>query len=705
MREAIKSLIYFILKRLDNRAEGTLLTDTNLPEKSSSMYRNCLFFILIFISIPQICEGQDTVLDSLKAELETAVEDTNKVHTLLAICQLEYRQTPLDAIHYGQKALALSEILDFHKGIALANKFIGMGYYFQGDYWETINHWQQSLSSFEAIDDKIGVSNILNNIGAVYYNEGDDTKALEFYLRSLQAAEETTDTLRIVTASLNVGTIYLKNSDTHNQAQEYYLAALPLIEKLGDYDAEGTATVNLGEIYYGKGSLDSTIYFDTALYYYERALDAFKLSSTGNVPFAMTCIGKVYMQREEYDKAIEIQKEAYEIAKTSEIKLEMTGSLLGLAETFVQKGDISSAISTYKSAELIAEEIGAKNELRNAYQGLAESYAKISDFNNAFRYQTLLTDIKDTLYIAANDRRIQTIQFNYELEKREGQIDLLTTDKMLQEAIIQKQKFVKNAFIVGFILILLVAFQTLRSYFRKVKTNKILDQQKVEIENLVLNILPAEVATELRTEGNATPRHYDSVSVLFTDFKGFTTIAGGLTPQQLVAELNEFFVAFDEITVRNNLEKIKTIGDAYMCAGGIPSKNDTHPFDTVKAGLEMQAFMERTNRIRESKGQQTWALRIGIHTGPLVAGVVGKKKFAYDIWGNAVNIASRMESSGEAGKVNISAATHALVCKQFNCEFRGKIYAKNVGDIEMYFVEPHSSQNIQTKNQKETAIP
>jgi class 3 adenylate cyclase len=282
---------------------------------------------------------------------------------------------------------------------------------------------------------------------------------------------------------------------------------------------------------------------------------------------------------------------------------------------------------------------------------------------------------------------------------------LLTTDKLLQEAIIQKQKFVKNAFLIGFILILMVAFQTLRSYFRKVKTNKILDHQKDEIERLVLNILPAEVAMELRLEGSATPRSYESVSVLFTDFKGFTKIASGLAPQDLVAELNDFFMAFDEIAGKYNLEKIKTIGDAYMCAGGIPTGNDTHPFDTVSAGLEMQEYMEQSNKIREAEGKPPWGLRIGIHTGPVVAGVVGKKKFAYDIWGNAVNIASRMESSGEAGKVNISAATHALVCKQFSCEFRGKIYAKNVGDIEMYFVEANTAEKNKTISKKEIVVP
>ena len=663
------------------------------------MKRSSQLLLLIFLCFSQLCLGQTDYLDSLKLLLETAPADTNKVNTLIAICQQEYRQTPVDVILYGHEALDLSEKLGFQKGAALANKFIGLAYYFQGDYWETINHWQQSLISFEALNDKVGISNILNNIGAVYYAEGDDTKALENYLRSLKAAEEITDTMRIVSASINIGTIYLQNKDTHGKALEYYLAALPLIETLGDHDAEGTVTINLGEIYYEREELD------TALYFYERSLDAFSKSTTGNIPYAMTYIGKVYMQRKEFAKAIELQNEAYEIAKSSEAKLEMTASLLGLAETYVQQGDVRSAISSYTRAEAIAEEIGAKNELRNAYDGLASSYAKLSDYDNAYRYQALLTDINDTLYITANEKKIQSIQFNYDLEKREGQIELLTKDKALQDAIIQKQKFVKNAFIIGFILIMMVAFQTLRSYFRKVKTNKLLDHQKVEIENLVLNILPAEVAAELRTEGSATPRSYESVSVLFTDFKGFTKIAGGLAPKDLVAELNDFFVAFDEISVRNNLEKIKTIGDAYMCAGGIPTTNNTHHLDTVNAGLEMQEYMQKTNAIRTSKGEQTWGLRIGIHTGPVVAGVVGKKKFAYDIWGNAVNIASRMESSGEADRLNISAATHELVKDQYDCEFRGKIYAKNVGDIDMYFVNSKKAELNEGIKNKEAIVP
>jgi class 3 adenylate cyclase len=213
------------------------------------------------------------------------------------------------------------------------------------------------------------------------------------------------------------------------------------------------------------------------------------------------------------------------------------------------------------------------------------------------------------------------------------------------------------------------------------------NRQKEQIETLLLNILPAETAQELQEKGFATPKHYESVSVLFTDFKNFTSIAEKLSPNHLVEELNRCFVAFDEIIERNNLEKIKTIGDAYMCASGIPVPNSSNPQNAVRAGLEIQAFMQGFNTEKKAQGEDYWELRIGIHTGSVIAGVVGKKKFAYDIWGDTVNIASRMESSGETNKVNISGATYELVKDQFTCTYRGKISAKNKGEVDMYFVE------------------
>jgi len=212
-----------------------------------------------------------------------------------------------------------------------------------------------------------------------------------------------------------------------------------------------------------------------------------------------------------------------------------------------------------------------------------------------------------------------------------------------------------------------------------------------------LNILPAEVAQELKAFGSAKPQHYEMVTVMFTDFKGFTKIAERLTPEQIVHELNRCFLAFDEILEKFDLEKIKTIGDGYMCAGGLPKDNKTNPIDAVRAALAMQQFMYNLKLEKEAKGEAIWELRLGIHTGPVVSGVIGKNKFAYDIWGDTVNVASRMESSGETGKVNISGTTYEYVKSYFNCIPRGKIMAKNKGEIDMYFVEGKSSllQSVQ----------
>ncbi|TAE12656.1 MAG: hypothetical protein EAZ95_12145 [Bacteroidetes bacterium] len=218
-------------------------------------------------------------------------------------------------------------------------------------------------------------------------------------------------------------------------------------------------------------------------------------------------------------------------------------------------------------------------------------------------------------------------------------------------------------------------------------TLELVEKERSKSDTLLLNILPLETAQELKETGQATPKHYKQITVLFTDFKGFTNIAEKISPEQVIQELNTCFLAFDEICEKYNLEKIKTIGDSYMCAGGLPIENTTNPVDVVLAGLEMQRFMTQWIAGKQAKGEQVWELRLGIHTGEAVAGVVGKNKFAYDIWGDTVNLASRMESSGEVGKVNISGATYALVKDKFKCTFRGKIEAKNKGEVEMYFVE------------------
>jgi PAS domain S-box-containing protein len=214
----------------------------------------------------------------------------------------------------------------------------------------------------------------------------------------------------------------------------------------------------------------------------------------------------------------------------------------------------------------------------------------------------------------------------------------------------------------------------------------IIEEEQEKSEKLLLNILPFEVAKQLKSKGKAGTRQYKLVTVLFTDFKGFSNISKTLDPKDLVSILDSYFAKFDEITEAHYIEKIKTIGDAYMCAGGLPLSNKSNPIDAVLAGLEIQYYMNTLNDSKVLNHLPVWELRLGIHSGPVVAGVVGKKRFAYDIWGDTVNIASRMEQSGHVGWVNISGTTYDYIKDFFDCDYRGKIETKNLGKIDMYFV-------------------
>jgi adenylate cyclase len=210
--------------------------------------------------------------------------------------------------------------------------------------------------------------------------------------------------------------------------------------------------------------------------------------------------------------------------------------------------------------------------------------------------------------------------------------------------------------------------------------------EKEKTEKLLANVLPKNTANEIMEKGKATKIKYNFVTVLFSDIQGFTKIAEETNPEILIDELDKFFFYFDSVVERLGIEKIKTIGDAYMCAGGIPEKNRTNPVEVILAALEMQVYMANLKETSELEGMKFWDIRIGIHTGTVVAGVVGQKKLSYDIWGDTVNTASRMESSGEAGKINISGTTYEFVKDFFTCEHRGKMPVKYKGELDMYFV-------------------
>lgn len=243
--------------------------------------------------------------------------------------------------------------------------------------------------------------------------------------------------------------------------------------------------------------------------------------------------------------------------------------------------------------------------------------------------------------------------------------------------------------------VLFVSIMFIYTEYSRLKARQGMLLEQKRSDDLLLNILPEAVANDLKDSGRYAAQYYDSVTVLFTDFSGFTAISEQLEPQELVSELDQCFTAFDEICKRNGLEKIKTIGDAYMAVSGLPNLDENHAINAVKAAEEMRVWIESMPplAIAMDDGPQRFSIRIGLHSGPVVAGIVGSSKFQYDIWGDTVNTASRMESSGVVGRVNTSESTYELIKDEFSCEFRGEIEAKGKGKVKMYLVKIGKQSN------------
>ena len=435
--------------------------------------------------LPVISLAQADYINELLDHLKEADEDTSKVHILIDLSE-NSRRFPTQAIDYAQQALDLSEKLNYKQGQALAHKYLGIGWYFQSDFVKTISNWQVSLELFEEIGDQSGVANMLSNLGAVYSTEGNEAKALDLYLKSLKISEEIKDSLRILTATINIGLLYQKNQQTHEKAREYYLKAIPLSRDLDDQDAIGTICVNLGEIYFEQEE------YDFALGYFERSLEAFKESNTADLSYPMANIGKVYARLNEFQKAIEYQENALVIAKRQNSELGMSRIHLGLAQTYKLMGDNRSAINHYEKARDLSTAVGALYELKESYENLAKIYASLSDFDKAYEYQSLVTDLKDTLLSEDSQHQINSLQIQYQTESMLQENELLKRDVELREAKNKQQLILIYSLIIGFILVCVFIVYFIRAYNQKrkvnqelVRKNKLITEQKQEITDSI----------------------------------------------------------------------------------------------------------------------------------------------------------------------------------------------------------------------------
>jgi adenylate cyclase len=598
----------------------------------------------LFGVILSACSGfaQDTtVVDSLTTELNKCDEDTNKVIVLNDLSYLYIGVSPEKALSYANQALLLSISLDYTKGKANAYYRIGLNYLRQGIYLDALIDLNNAATFFKQTRNDQGLAATYNHIGTVFTEIADYDNALKYQTGALNIQRKIKAEKGAANSLNNIGNIYLQQ-ENYAEAKAYYNSAMSLYQSLSD-------SVNIAASYNNMGLL-------------------FRLTN-------------------DYSKALECYKEALKIKEKSGTKQSIAITLCNIGSLYVLTKDYDSAIECFLKSLKLGKESESLDEQKNAYEGLSDSYEKKNLIAEALKYHKLYSAFKDSVFNIEKQKQVLELQNKIETEKRDNLISNQESELEKQEILIEKQQLQLYGLFTGIILLLSISVLVYSGYKRKKNDNIIISKEKKRSDDLLLNILPAEIAMELKHYGKTHSKVYELATVLFADFVNFTLFAEKLRPEEVLDELDYCFREFDGILSKYKIEKIKTIGDSYMCAGGIPVPNKTNPVDVVTCGLEMRDFMENYKKRKIKDNELFLEVRIGINSGPLVAGVVGVKKFAYDIWGDTVNIASRMESAGHVGKVNISGETYKFVKDIFVCEHRGKIEAKNKGEIDMYFID------------------
>ncbi len=620
--------------------------------------------------------GQQSTADSLKNILSGNKKDTTAVVNLNVLAlELIQNENYKEGVAYANQSLDLATELSFEKGRARALKSLGMAAYYQSDYLTVFDFWTRSLEAFEAASDLPGVANMTRNLGVLYYDQGSQDKALEYYFKSLEISEKIRDPLQITSNLVNIGGVYAQMKN-YEKALAYYKKVEPYFFNLNNPGISSSYLMGVGEAH----SLRND--HVNAKKYFEEALQINK--NTPTYAHNLTMLGKEEFALGNTDKAIDYFDLAYRTAREGNLTLDEVQTLLAMGNLY-QKTDGKKALDAYQKGEKLAMELELNEELRDIYKGMSVAYEGKGDFKNAYAYNNKYQAINDLIFNLETNDKIRGLQFDFDLNKKQDEIVLLEKEGEIKELEVKRQKNVIYGTIFSTFLLLLIAMGIFNRYKYVKKTNGIIEGEKEKSDNLLRNILPAETAEELKLNGKVAAKSFDSVTVFFSDFKGFTFYSQSLAPDVLVKSVDYYFSKFDQIIEKHGLEKIKTIGDAYMCAGGLPFPSEDHPNKMVAAALEIEAFVDETKR-HKPEGITCFDIRIGINTGPIVAGVVGLKKFAYDIWGDTVNVASRMESMSDAGRINVSEYTYELIKDSYDCEFRGEIEVKNKGNMKMYFV-------------------
>jgi len=663
-------------------------------------------------------------IDSLLKELPKMKEDTNGVNLLSTLSRDYYSTNPDKGIQYGLQGVELVRKIKWKKGEASCYNSLGINYAGgKSNYLKGLEYFHKSLEIYEELNDKYGIAKNLGNMGIIYEKQSIYSKALEYYNKALNLNQKVENRFGIANNLGNIGNIYELQS-IYPKALEYYQKALKINEELRDKSGIANNLGNIGNIYVYQSN------FPKALEYYNKAL---KLNETvGNkyrIAINLGNIGNIYILQSNFSKASEYYNKALKLNETVGNKYGIANNLGNIGIAYSSISDFTRSLEYYHKALKIYKELANKQGIANIVGNIGELYLKLSQdtiINKSENKLELLLNRETNLYKSIeytenaieifkeiNDLNNQSIFLNnlsqaYQLKgnykkaleakevsyklkdsvfNKESQDKISALEKAREDDVnklkIEKQEIQLQAQEDERQLIILSAIGALLSVL--IILSVIIIQRR-KSEKLLLNVLPAKIAKRLKAKEHPIADHFDGASIIFIDIVGFTSLSSDADPKRIVSVLNDIFTIFDKLADKYGLEKIKTIGDAYMAVAGIPEIQADHTKRTAQMALDIKQEMKD---FKTSDGTEI-KFRIGIDCGAVVAGVIGEKKFIYDLWSDAVNTASRMESTGESGQIQITDNFKSELEKfegNWNFNLRGEFEIKGKGLMKTYYLD------------------
>jgi adenylate cyclase len=640
-----------------------------------------------------------------------------------------------EALENNFKSLRIREEIGDKGGIASSLNDIARVYYNQGKYTEALENHFKSLRIQEEIGNKGGIANSLNNIANVYYNQGKYSEALENYFKSLRIKEEIGDKSGIANSLNNIASVY-SDQEKYPEALKYQFKSLRILEEIGNKFGIANTLNNIGVTY------NSTKQFKQAQTYLFQSLQLKQMLGVKNITPDLINIAESYRGQGKFDSALVFNLRSLALADSLGEKILVQAALENLSIIADSLGRHKESLAYFKRSMTVKdslvnlESLNKSSALKEGYEAekreqqiaLLNKDKEVLNKDKALKESELMRQRAElsrasaeqqaqarSILLLGNEKKVRELTVQQQEaalteghlrdEQNKQALTLAATKEEMQRMDIARKNVVQLS-LAGILVAVIAAAVWLASLYRqKTRANgEILQQQKIledqateielsntalqqaheESETLLLNILPAPIAHRLKSGERAIADKFDAVTVLFADIVGFTKISARTTPEELVQSLNAIFGRFDALAQKYGLEKIKTIGDAYMVAGGLPERSHDHAERVARFAIEMQALMQ-DEALRTQTGEIV-QLRIGIHTGEAVAGVIGTSKFSYDLWGDTVNTASRMESHSEPGRIHVSEDVYHSLQDTFTFEERGEIEVKGKGLMRTWFL-------------------